>query len=168
VRTSLWRRFVSRRHLRSTGNARLPIALQAFGLLCSGSSMAEALAGRFQCAWPVAAIRSEAILHPPGVLCGKCACSFLPLRSALREWSSMLLAHLSSGGGSVRCRAHADACYRTNRERGKNDGYVPSEAANRQLLPGRSRARRGRRSSRSNQWCSSDARATRLSKSRGS
>jgi hypothetical protein len=50
----------------------------------------------------------------------------------LGEWSSMLLARLSSGGGSVHCGAHVDARCRNKRGRGKNDADVPREAANRQ------------------------------------
>jgi len=88
-------------------------------------------------------------LHPPGVLRGKCACSFLPQRSAPPQVEQYAARSSSSGAGSVHCGAHVDAYYRTNRGREKNDGYVPSEAANRQLLAGRSRTRRGRRSSRS-------------------
>ncbi len=86
----------------------------------------------------------------------------------LGEWSSMLLARLSSGGRSVHCGAHVDARCRPERRRGKNDGDVARQAANRHLLAGRSRPRRGRRSPRSCRWRSPDSRATRLPKSRRS
>jgi len=62
-----------------------PTVLLAFVLLCSGSSMAEFLGRRFQWAGLVHVIRSGVISQPPGVLRGKCACSYLPLRSARRR-----------------------------------------------------------------------------------
>ena len=47
--------------------------------------MAEFLGRRFQWAGLVHVIRSGVISQPPGVLRGKCACSYLPLRSARRR-----------------------------------------------------------------------------------
>ena len=173
----MWRRFVSRRHLqrfsrhqeRASAMVLFPTAFKRCALFCSGSSMAEVLAGKIS-------MRLTDICHPEwGYLA--------PSRSS--TWKMRLFIFAAAIGasasgavccslvyrpvaGSVHCGAHVDARCRPERRRGKNDGDVPREAANRHLLAGRSRPRRGRRSPRSCRWRSPNSRATRLSKSRRS
>ena len=121
----------------------LPTAFLAFVLLCSGSSMAKFSGREFQSAGLVHVIRSGVISQPPGVLRGKCACSYLPLRSARRRSgrhtarSSIVRWWQKCPLQSARRRLLTEPLGRKRRRK-----HPKRRRANRRLLAGRSRARR--------------------------